>query len=112
MELARLVLEECLSIGKSAKKVGIKLSTAKLIIKKYREEGTFFESRKDKQNRLKNQETQLEGVLEHPSSSLHNDHDYVKDYMHSLPPCYYLNLLPAMLCFPQPCLSFMPAYQW
>ena len=36
VELARLVLEESLSIAKSAKNVGIKLSTAKLIIKKYK----------------------------------------------------------------------------
>lgn len=112
MELASLVLEESLSIGKSAKKVGIKLSTAKLIMKKYREEGTFFESRKDKKDRLQNRETQLETVLEHPSSPLHNDQDYAKDYSYTLPPCYYLSLLPSMLYLPQPCLSFMPAYQW
>ena len=37
-------------------------------MKKYREEVTFFESRKDKQNRLRNQETQLEALIEHASS--------------------------------------------
>ena len=36
VKLATLVLEDSLSIAKSAKNVGIKLSTAKLIIKKYK----------------------------------------------------------------------------
>jgi transposase len=42
MKLASLVLEESFSIHESAKKVVIKLSTAKLIIKKYKEKGSFF----------------------------------------------------------------------
>jgi hypothetical protein len=45
-------LEDSWSIAKSAKKVGIRLSTAKLIIKKYKEEATFFESRREKSKRI------------------------------------------------------------
>jgi transposase len=47
------VVDEERSISKSAKKLGIKLSTAKLIIKKYKESGSFFEKKKDRENREK-----------------------------------------------------------
>lgn len=32
-------------VSKAAKKLGLRLSTAKLIIKRYKDEGTFFESK-------------------------------------------------------------------
>jgi len=39
-------------VAKAARKIGIKISTAKLILKKYREEGTFFEKIKDRKERI------------------------------------------------------------
>jgi transposase len=41
MKLVEAVLSGKTSITKAAKKIGIKLSTAKLIVKKYRRDGTF-----------------------------------------------------------------------
>lgn len=41
MKLVEAVLSGKTSITKAAKKIGIKLSTAKLIVKKYRQDGTF-----------------------------------------------------------------------
>jgi hypothetical protein len=40
--------------------LGIRPSTAKLIIKKYKQDGTYFQSKKDKQKSLENKETPLE----------------------------------------------------
>lgn len=37
------VVVQLQSIAKSARELGIKPSTAKLIVKRYKEEGTFFE---------------------------------------------------------------------
>lgn len=56
-DLTTLVLEHSLSIHKAAKKTGIKLSTAKLIIKKFKRDGTYFETKEDKKRREENQET-------------------------------------------------------
>jgi hypothetical protein len=50
--LVDLVLKKSYSIATSARRLGIKLSTAKLIVKKYREEGCFFEKREDRKARL------------------------------------------------------------
>jgi transposase len=52
MRLVELVYSESLSIGKACKMLSIRPSTAKLIMKKYKEEGTFFEKRSDKLARL------------------------------------------------------------
>ena len=49
------VLIQLQSIAKSAKELGIKPSTAKLIVKRYREEGTFFERGGDRKIKGKNQ---------------------------------------------------------
>jgi len=38
----KLVFEKGISIAKAGRRMGIKVSTAKLIIKKYREEGAYF----------------------------------------------------------------------
>jgi transposase len=40
-------------IIKAAKELGMKYSTAKLIYKRYREEGTFFENIKDRNERMR-----------------------------------------------------------
>ena len=50
------MLSEGLSISQAAKKYNIKLSTAKLIFKKYRETGMFFPKKIDKRriNHTKN----------------------------------------------------------
>jgi hypothetical protein len=40
------------TILRASLKTSIKLSTAKLIVKKYRQEGTFFEKRQDRLARL------------------------------------------------------------
>jgi len=48
MELVREVIENNSIISEAARKYGLKLSTAKLILKRFKEEGTFFESRKDR----------------------------------------------------------------
>jgi transposase len=45
MKLIELINLQSLSISKAAKTVSIKLSTAKLIIRRFMEEGTFFEKR-------------------------------------------------------------------
>jgi transposase len=60
VELTTLVLDQSLSIGKAAKITGIKLSTAKLIIKKYRSNGTYFESKEDKKKRFENKKTSFQ----------------------------------------------------
>lgn len=50
-KLVELVIEDQRSISKTASKLGIKLSTAKIIIRKYKLTGEFFESRTDKAKR-------------------------------------------------------------
>jgi transposase len=47
-----MVVQDGLLISKSGKRLGIKLSTAKLIVKRYRETGTFFESKEERVRRL------------------------------------------------------------
>lgn len=49
--LVQEVIEEERSLSKTAQKLGIKLSTAKVIIKRFKEEGTFFQKKKDKEIR-------------------------------------------------------------
>jgi len=46
--LVKEVIQNNSIISEAARKCGLKLSTAKLIFKRYKEEGTFFESRKDR----------------------------------------------------------------
>jgi transposase len=60
VRLTSLVFKNSLSISKAAKMLGIRPSTAKLIIKKYKQDGTYFQSKKDKQKSLENKETPLE----------------------------------------------------
>ena len=55
------VLRQLQSIAKSAKELGIKPSTAKLIVKRYREEGTFFERGGDRKIKGKNQKALVGG---------------------------------------------------
>lgn len=50
-KLVKLVIEDERSLSKSAAKLGIKLSTAKIIIKKYKLTGEFFESKADRARR-------------------------------------------------------------
>ena len=45
-QLIKMVVDDDKHINKAAKKLGIKYSTAKLIIKKYKETGTLFVKRK------------------------------------------------------------------
>jgi transposase len=45
-----------MSISKAARILGLKASTAKLIVKRYREEGTFFESKNSRARRLLKEE--------------------------------------------------------
>lgn len=42
-KLIYFVTEKSYSIGKASSRLKIKLSTAKMIVKRYKEEGTFFE---------------------------------------------------------------------
>jgi len=55
------VLVQLQSIAKSARELGIKPSTAKLIVKRYREEGTFFERGGERKVNAKNQKALLDG---------------------------------------------------
>lgn len=55
-----LVLEKNQLISKAAKKLNLKLSTAKLIIKRYKEDGTFFESKTEMAKRLKKEVKAIE----------------------------------------------------
>lgn len=50
-QLIYSVIEDDRSISKTAKKLGIKLSTAKVILKRYKTDGSFFETKADKQKR-------------------------------------------------------------
>lgn len=43
-------------MSKTAKKLSLRLSTAKLIVKRYKEEGTFFESKVERSKRLESGE--------------------------------------------------------
>jgi transposase len=43
------VLEDDRSLSKTANKLGIKLSTAKAIVKRYKEEGSFFETKRERE---------------------------------------------------------------
>jgi transposase len=52
------VVEDDRSLSKTAKKLGIKVSTAKAIVKRYKEHGTFFEIKKDREARMQEQERQ------------------------------------------------------
>ena len=45
MQLVELVVKSNKSISKAAKMLSIKLSTAKLIVKRWRDDGTFFQSK-------------------------------------------------------------------
>lgn len=42
-KLIFFVIEKSYSIGKAAARLKLKLSTAKMIVKRYKDEGTFFE---------------------------------------------------------------------
>ena len=53
-KLVNLVLYYGHSIGQASKRLKIKLSTAKMIVKRFRTDGTFFETRKQKLERLQN----------------------------------------------------------
>lgn len=55
MELVREVIENNSNISEAARKYRLKISTAKLILKRYKEEGTFFESRKNRRERVNHQ---------------------------------------------------------
>lgn len=46
-------MEQGVSILQSSKKLGIKFSTAKLIIKRFKETGDVFETKKERKARLK-----------------------------------------------------------
>ena len=61
------MLSEGLSISKEAKKYNIKLSTAKLIFKKYRETGMFFPKKIDRR-RLNHKENAC--MLVEPSRAI------------------------------------------
>lgn len=45
MKLTSMVIDEGHSIARAAKKLNLKSSTAKLIMKRYRETGTFYQKR-------------------------------------------------------------------
>jgi len=51
-------------IAKAARRLGIKLSTAKLIVKKFKEEGTYFEKKEDKIIRLENVEENIVPIIQ------------------------------------------------
>ena len=53
-KLVNLVLSCGHSIGQASKRLKIKLSTAKMIVKRFRTDGTFFETQKQKLERLQN----------------------------------------------------------
>jgi transposase len=53
-QLVKEVIENNQLISKAAKKLNLKLSTAKLIVKRYREEGSFFESKTEMVKRIEN----------------------------------------------------------
>ena len=44
-QLVELVIDKNYSIGRASHRLKLKLSTAKMIIKKYRDHGTFFEKK-------------------------------------------------------------------
>jgi len=52
IKLTHYVIEREMSIAKAARKLNIKLSTAKLIIRKYKLEGTYFEKIDQRRARL------------------------------------------------------------
>lgn len=53
--LVDLVLEKSYSIGRAAARLKIKLSTAKMIVKKYRDHGTFFEKKSASKKTIEHQ---------------------------------------------------------
>jgi len=52
MKLVDMVINKQIPVSKASKKLEIKLSTAKLILKKFKEESSFFESRAQKKKRI------------------------------------------------------------
>jgi len=52
------------SIAIAARRLGIKLSTAKLIIKKFKEDGTYFERKEDKIIRLENMQENITPIIQ------------------------------------------------
>lgn len=51
-------------MSKTAKKLSLRLSTAKLIVKRYKDEGTFFESKVERAKRLESGEKIIENQNE------------------------------------------------
>lgn len=100
IKLTTLVIDDSLSIAKSAKKVGIKLSTAKLIIKKYKQEGTFFESRTEKKKRIENQETPLEHHLEQNQNLSQTKAPMSTSWPLNEQFCYYVDIQTGLIYFP------------
>lgn len=48
------MMDEGIAISSASKRLGLKLSTAKLIVKRYKDEGTFFEAKRSKDKRVHN----------------------------------------------------------
>ena len=64
-----------MSIAKAARMLGLKPSTAKLIVKRYREEGSFFESKTAKEKRLDARKDGERGLLYEENRSLNRRED-------------------------------------
>jgi transposase-like protein len=67
--LVRLVISKGFSIGKAARKTRVKLSTAKMIVKRFRTSGDFFESKKDRAER-QNQAADVRGGIDEENEIL------------------------------------------
>ena len=83
MKLVELINSESLSIAKAARAVSINVSTAKLILKKFKDEGTYFEKRSDKIARITSQRDHLEDrgtISNHEERNLpSNNHQTASD---------------------------------
>jgi transposase len=59
-KLIFFVIKKSYSIGKAASRLKVKLSTAKMIVKRYKIDGTFFEPKFEQTRRLKSQSERRE----------------------------------------------------
>lgn len=67
-QLVDMVVHEERSISKIARRLGIKLSTAKLIIRNYKTDGRLFESKADRAVRLAKEQQKTATVLVTPET--------------------------------------------
>jgi hypothetical protein len=64
MKLVSFVIDKSYSIGRAAKRLKIKLSTAKMIVKKFRDFGVFSEPRQQKLKQKVEKSKKIENNIE------------------------------------------------